>query len=279
MLSPSNAVAAVKARNATGQKYGAGGNASVRNNDNSKSGPVISSRENLRYRNLVNKRSQIENKHFSLPKINTISDREMEAYAKKGSSSEFQQARKSQVVGHELNEEAMRLYSGVGASKESIPQKKGGLNAMMTSGTALLAKQPQQQRKGMTLQHSANVIHTFDNQKVQQPSLKDAIRNLHMPNTTKGVNANKSSAHNFSPDIRHNQLTTKSKYQQSIRPGASTSNMSLNKKMRQAGGGIGVKSVEVDDIPSDISADEWGEIQKFGQKLHEEQLKKAKYDH
>jgi hypothetical protein len=37
-----------------------------------------------------------------------------------------------------------------------------------------------------------------------------------------------------------------------------------------------VKSVEVDDIPSDISADEWGEIQKFSQKLHEEQQKKAK---
>ena len=51
------------------------------------------------------------------------------------------------------------------------------------------------------------------------------------------------------------------------------------KKIRQVAGGIGVRSVEVDDIPSDISADEWGEIQKFGQKLHEEQLKKAKNDH
>jgi len=29
-------------------------------------------------------------------------------------------------------------------------------------------------------------------------------------------------------------------------------------------------------MPSDISDDEWGEIQKFGQKLHEEQLKKQK---
>ena len=52
--------------------------------------------------------------------------------------------------------------------------------------------------------------------------------------------------------------------------------MSGQKRIRQAATGIGVKSVEVDDIPSDISADEWGEIQKFGQKLHEEQLKKAK---
>ena len=29
-------------------------------------------------------------------------------------------------------------------------------------------------------------------------------------------------------------------------------------------------------MPSDISDDEWGEIQKFGQRLHEEQLKKQK---
>ncbi len=40
--------------------------------------------------------------------------------------------------------------------------------------------------------------------------------------------------------------------------------MSGIKRIRQVAGGIGVKSVEVDDIPSDISADEWGEIQKFG---------------
>ena len=37
--------------------------------------------------------------------------------------------------------------------------------------------------------------------------------------------------------------------------------------------------VDVDDIPSDISADEWGEIQKFGQHLHEAQIKKVKDDH
>ena len=30
-------------------------------------------------------------------------------------------------------------------------------------------------------------------------------------------------------------------------------------------------------MPSDISDDEWGEIQKFGQKLHEEQQKKHKF--
>lgn len=39
------------------------------------------------------------------------------------------------------------------------------------------------------------------------------------------------------------------------------------------------RSQVVDDIPSDISMDEWGEIQKFGQKLHEEQIKKQKNDH
>lgn len=32
----------------------------------------------------------------------------------------------------------------------------------------------------------------------------------------------------------------------------------------------------MDDLPSDISEDEWGEIQKFGQKLHEEQQRKQK---
>ena len=41
----------------------------------------------------------------------------------------------------------------------------------------------------------------------------------------------------------------------------------------------GVRTVEVEDLPSDISADEWGEIQKFGQRLHEEQLKKQKVQH
>ena len=57
------------------------------------------------------------------------------------------------------------------------------------------------------------------------------------------------------------------------------SQLSGQKKIRQVVGGIGVKPVEVDDIPSDISADEWGEIQKFGQKLHEEQIRKQKNEH
>ena len=38
----------------------------------------------------------------------------------------------------------------------------------------------------------------------------------------------------------------------------------------------GARTVEVENMPSDISDDEWGEIQKFGQRLHEEQLKKHK---
>ena len=41
----------------------------------------------------------------------------------------------------------------------------------------------------------------------------------------------------------------------------------------------GNKVVEVENLPSDISDDEWGEIQKFGQKLHEEQIRKQKADH
>lgn len=39
------------------------------------------------------------------------------------------------------------------------------------------------------------------------------------------------------------------------------------------------KVVEVENMPSDISDDEWGEIQKFGQRLHEEQMRKQKADH
>ena len=38
----------------------------------------------------------------------------------------------------------------------------------------------------------------------------------------------------------------------------------------------GARSVQVEDLPSDISEDEWGEIQKFGQKLHEEKIRKEK---
>ena len=59
----------------------------------------------------------------------------------------------------------------------------------------------------------------------------------------------------------------------------SDSKMSGLKKVRKPAGGVGIRSVEVDDIPSDISADEWGEMQKFGQYLHQEQMKKAKEQH
>ena len=38
----------------------------------------------------------------------------------------------------------------------------------------------------------------------------------------------------------------------------------------------GARSVAVEDLPSDISDDEWGEIQKFGQRLHEEKMRKEK---
>ena len=38
----------------------------------------------------------------------------------------------------------------------------------------------------------------------------------------------------------------------------------------------GARSVAVEDLPSDISDDEWGEIQKFGQRLHEEKIRKEK---
>ena len=46
-----------------------------------------------------------------------------------------------------------------------------------------------------------------------------------------------------------------------------------NQRIRKNNDG---KAIEVEDLPSDISEDEWGEIQKFGQKLYEEQQKKQK---
>ena len=33
------------------------------------------------------------------------------------------------------------------------------------------------------------------------------------------------------------------------------------------------RDVEVEDLPSDLSNDEWGEIQRYGQKLHENAIK------
>ncbi len=39
------------------------------------------------------------------------------------------------------------------------------------------------------------------------------------------------------------------------------------------------RTVDVENLPSDISEDEWGEIQKFGQKLHEDQLRRQKETH
>jgi len=39
------------------------------------------------------------------------------------------------------------------------------------------------------------------------------------------------------------------------------------------------KVVDVENLPSDISDDEWGEIQKFGHKLHEDQIRRQKAEH
>jgi len=51
--------------------------------------------------------------------------------------------------------------------------------------------------------------------------------------------------------------------------------ISADKKSRVKGG----RTVDVENLPSDISEDEWGEIQKFGQKLHEEQIRRQKEHH
>lgn len=39
------------------------------------------------------------------------------------------------------------------------------------------------------------------------------------------------------------------------------------------------RDVTVDDLPSDLSMDEWGEIQKYGQKLHEDEIRAYKQKH
>ena len=41
----------------------------------------------------------------------------------------------------------------------------------------------------------------------------------------------------------------------------------------------GARQIPVEDLPSDISDDEWGEIQKFGQHLYEAKQKKEKDEH
>lgn len=41
----------------------------------------------------------------------------------------------------------------------------------------------------------------------------------------------------------------------------------------------GARIIPVEDLPSDISDDEWGEIQKFGQHLHDTKKKKEKDEH
>lgn len=39
------------------------------------------------------------------------------------------------------------------------------------------------------------------------------------------------------------------------------------------------REVQIDDLPSDISNDEWGEIQRYGQRLHEDAQRKVKEQH
>ena len=41
----------------------------------------------------------------------------------------------------------------------------------------------------------------------------------------------------------------------------------------------GARQIPVEDLPSDISDDEWGEIQKFGQHLYEAKQRKEKDEH
>ena len=61
-------------------------------------------------------------------------------------------------------------------------------------------------------------------------------------------------------------------------PGQTTRSTKMSgQKLRKLPGHT--RTVEVENMPSDISDDEWGEIQKFGQKLHEEKLKKEKAQH
>ena len=101
------------------------------------------------------------------------------------------------------------------------------------------------------------------------------------PMTTKEVNGQRNGHHTSLMQNLNNMMASGSNRKTESQPAkqaASTRSTKLSgQKLRKLPDGA--RAVEVEDLPSDISLDEWGEIQKFGQRLHEEQIKKQKAQH
>ena len=99
----------------------------------------------------------------------------------------------------------------------------------------------------MTLQHSASsAAHNFDAYRNSQP-LGNITTEPKYPHPLTTNNRDGPTGVNHSQQVGSYDLKK-------------------NKDMRLPG----QRSTQVEDLPSDISDDEWGEIQKFGQRLHEE---------
>ncbi len=237
-------------------RYGTGGNVSQRQQLGQQSRspmPKYPPSDRARYKNLV---KNGEAKHFSLPKINSVSQKQILEGQTRMKREDFIQQRRSQIVQNSRREasmenaEAKRMYSGIGMVNNDR-KRQGTLESMFNNKNGV---QPgssysgTHSRKGMTLQYSNQ---NLENQGAisRAHNLNDALHSVHMPGSTK--------VHGSHLDMKRKAVH------------ASESKMSGQKKIRQANQAIGAKPVEVDDIPSDISADEWGEIQKFSQKLHE----------
>ena len=111
------------------------------------------------------------------------------------------------------------------------------------------------QRKGMTLNHSSSGMNHMND-----------YRNVaNMNSSSIGPMTTKQAALPASQPVGNNVSMS----------GAPFSQTQKKSHMKLPGG----RSVTVDDFPSDISDDEWGEIQKFGQRLHEEKQRKEKKVH
>ena len=151
-------------------RYGTGGHASNRQQPYN-SPPIQSSRDRQRYKNLVAKGHQGQEKHFSLPKIATVSQKEL-------GKDKFDQARRSQIVansgsGHvDLNNEALKMYSNGGAVEK-----------MLNKNNTMGASRSNLGRKGMTIQYSVNNLDVASNRGM--PNLNDALASMNMPATTK----------------------------------------------------------------------------------------------
>lgn len=102
----------------------------------------------------------------------------------------------------------------------------------------------------MTLQHSASGLH---NQNAQRNS-SFAIINTENPKYPMTTNNKQNGSASLQPIQGKVQQGINASYNGGFNHTQGKSHMKLP----------GARAIPVDDLPSDISADEWGEIQKFG---------------